>query len=248
MRKITGKDMKNDWNQRAIRNAEHYIDTDQKQWTMPEFLDAGRKVVQQYFDPFLDDMNYPLGTGTMLEVGVGIGRLLWWTHVLFDQSIGIDVSQVMIDKAKDLFYNQLGKEDKIRLETNNGEDLSNIESKTINFCYSWTVLQHIPSLRLQLKYIEEMCRVLKSGGLLLLQLHADHQEFARLYPEWERRQRTGDVHGWVDAREDLENYDTWQCNPVSDLMVRKLLVNNGIVLFSEEGQHTGRWVIYGVKE
>jgi SAM-dependent methyltransferase len=249
MTKITGKRMQEDWDNRAKRNAYHYIDIGQKQWTDQEFLQAGFKTVRDYLAPFiLEEMEYDLESGTILEVGVGAGRLLWWTRDFAEKAIGVDVSTEMLAKAKKLLRSDPGDLRVLQLLKNNGEDLSIVDTATINIVYSWTVLQHIPDTAIQLNYIKEMGRVLKSGGLFILQLHADFDEYSRLYPEWKKRQEANDVQGWEDSKDDLQSFTTWMCNPIQPALVYDTLVMCGLHLVREEGQHTGRWILYGQKE
>jgi SAM-dependent methyltransferase len=50
-------------------------------------------------------------------------------------------------------------------------DLSKLGDKTIDFAFSHIVLQHMPELVFALRYIREMLRVLKPGGMFLFQFN-----------------------------------------------------------------------------
>jgi SAM-dependent methyltransferase len=53
----------------------------------------------------------------------------------------------------------------------NGVDLSCVASDSIDFVFSYLVLQHLPEEALALQYIREMLRVLRPGGVFLFQFN-----------------------------------------------------------------------------
>lgn len=155
--------IQNYWNDRATK----YINLDEKGWSAicfcgapvwyNKFLDYSQKVV------FLKLINAIEGVkkDKILDVGCGIGR---WTSLLSEMGavvIGIDFSEVMIQKAKEYSKPQnidFRYMDVCRLEfPNNVFDLVS----------SVTVLQHLP-LENQEKAIKELCRITKKGGYILI--------------------------------------------------------------------------------
>jgi SAM-dependent methyltransferase len=54
----------------------------------------------------------------------------------------------------------------------NGVDLSGLADETVDFAFSYIVLQHMPEPEFAIRYIREMLRVLKPGGMFLFQLNS----------------------------------------------------------------------------
>src|SRR5215472_3591242 len=52
-----------------------------------------------------------------------------------------------------------------------GDNLAGVESSSVDFVFSYLVLQHMPSEDLAMKYIFEMLRVLRPGGAFLFQFN-----------------------------------------------------------------------------
>src|SRR5215472_4489280 len=52
-----------------------------------------------------------------------------------------------------------------------GDNLAGVESSSVDFVFSYLVLQHIPTEDLAMKYISEMLRVLRPGGAFLFQFN-----------------------------------------------------------------------------
>ena len=42
-------------------------------------------------------------TGRALEIGCGVGRLLYWSREMFESVVGVDVSEVALERAKEFF-------------------------------------------------------------------------------------------------------------------------------------------------
>ena len=54
----------------------------------------------------------------------------------------------------------------------NGIDLSGLGDETVDFAFSYIVLQHMPEPSFAVRYIREMLRVLKPGGMFLFQFNS----------------------------------------------------------------------------
>ena len=85
----------------------------------------------------------------------------------FKRVLAIDVSSEMLKRAKSLHveYNN------ITWIHGNGIDLSPIPNDSMDFVFSYLVLQHFPTAALVRAYIREMLRVLKTGGICLFQFN-----------------------------------------------------------------------------
>jgi SAM-dependent methyltransferase len=87
------------------------------------------------------------------------------TH--FGQVIALDVSAEMLDRAQQMLQAQ----GNIAWAQTNGSDLSAVASESVDFAFSYLVLQHLPETRLVRGYIQELFRVLGVNGVCLFQFN-----------------------------------------------------------------------------
>ena len=104
---------------------------------------------------------------TALDIGCGVGRVSFAMAKDFSKVLGIDVSEVMIEKAKE--YRRSLSIENVEFFANNGMNLSQIPNNSVDFIFSYLTLQHCPSSTQVLKYIEEFSRTLKPKGVCLFQ-------------------------------------------------------------------------------
>ncbi len=104
-------------------------------------------------------------TQTALEIGCGVGRMLRAASEVFGNVMGIDVSPLAIDKAKEL----LGSGTNVQVSANSGYDLSGIADASVDFAWSFASLAHMPA-RIFASYLLELKRVLKVDGCARLQV------------------------------------------------------------------------------
>lgn len=133
-------------------------------WDLDEFFTTGRQEVEDWMKQARESAP-DLATGSALDFGCGVGRLTQALGDYFDQVVGVDIAEPMIDGARRL--NRLG--DRCRYVVNTESDLSLFESGDFDFVLCWIVLQHMPS-EFALGYIGEFLRVLRPGGVLVFQL------------------------------------------------------------------------------
>lgn len=132
-------------------------------WDKKEFFDSGFEEINSILLT-VKDLNISINSDVALDFGCGVGRLTRPLAKKFNKVIAIDISRSMIDEA----INANRDIDNIKFIHNVIGDLNIIESNTIDFIYSNIVLQHIPP-KIQARYIEEFCRILKIGGVLVFQ-------------------------------------------------------------------------------
>lgn len=101
-----------------------------------------------------------------LEIGCGVGRMLKTASERFSRVVGIDVSRLAIDKAREL----VGATAKIELVTGSGVDLAPVESQSIDFIWSFAALACMP-VPVIASYLVDIRRVLKSSGTARVQLY-----------------------------------------------------------------------------
>lgn len=101
---------------------------------------------------------------TALEIGYGGGRLLSAASRFFGSVIGIDIHE-----NSELVKNELlGRGIKnFKLLTVNGSTIP-VGGQTVDFVYSFIVLQHVEKHEILVSYMREAHRVLKPGGVAVI--------------------------------------------------------------------------------
>jgi len=101
---------------------------------------------------------------TALEIGYGGGRIINAACNYFKKVIGIDIhdEKEMVEE----FLKSQGKSN-FKLIKGDGQ-MIDVKSESIDFIYSFIVLQHIASFKVLESYIKETYRCLKIGGIAQL--------------------------------------------------------------------------------
>jgi SAM-dependent methyltransferase len=157
--------MRREWDERARRNPFYYIASWRKDWDPAAFLASGEGDYQRLVAPSLSRAGFSSQGKTMLELGCGAGRMTSSFAGRFGNVIAFDVSAEMLHRARKL----LSEASNITWVRGNGVDLSGAEDGSVDFVFSYLVLQHLPAEGLVRSYIREMFRVLRPGGLCLFQ-------------------------------------------------------------------------------
>ena len=165
--------MRRDWDDRARRNARHFVDTSRAEWSDDEFFTSGEKAVAE--DILTDTTNIYQGKDPaamrVLEIGCGAGRLTRALSKIFGEVHAVDVSGEMVERAKAATADRPG----VHIYRNNGCDLSVIPPLEFefDFAYSAIVFQHIPSREIIESYVREVGRLLRPGALFKFQVQGD---------------------------------------------------------------------------
>lgn len=163
--------MRRDWDERARRNAFHYIASWEKEWDVQNFLDSGEKDYAKLVAPVLERCSVPASGELMIELGCGVGRMTRSFARRYRQVVALDISPEMLQRArqidtgqKSILWVQLG-----------GADLSCLAANSADFLFSYLVLQHLPNKDLVFGYVREFLRVLRPGGAFLFQFNGSHK-------------------------------------------------------------------------
>ncbi len=105
----------------------------------------------------------PLPSWTLLEIGCGTGRLLaeFKRRCRFRRLIAVDMAEAMIRFAR----KAAGDDGRISLHVNDGCGLAMVPDASVDFAYSADVFIHIYDVGMMRRYLREVRRVLKNGGL-----------------------------------------------------------------------------------
>lgn len=127
-----------------------------------QFWETGRESVESFMKLLSFDNSKSC---QMLEIGCGLGRMTHHFSNFFGSVYAVDVSQEMLNKAQSYW----GHLNNIEWVLGNGESLKPIANESVDFVFSFLVLQHIPDPKAVINYIRETERVLKKNGIALLQ-------------------------------------------------------------------------------
>ena len=167
--------MRADWNSRAGEDANYYVAFGRREQDEDEFFATAAPVVRGL------EWDLPRFTGrdAALEIGCGPGRLMRPLSRHFQEIHGVDVSDAMIQLARQ----RLRHTPNAFPHHSSGTDLSMFPDEKFDFVYSYAVFQHIPSAAVVFQYLREARRVLKTGGILRCQING-LPPTARQYDTW----------------------------------------------------------------
>jgi ubiquinone/menaquinone biosynthesis C-methylase UbiE len=163
--------MRQDWNERARRDAFLYIASWRKDWDENSFFASGEEDYQNLVVPVLQRLALETSDKSMAEIGCGAGRMTRSFASYFRAVFAVDISEEMQARAKSF----LSAFSNITWILSDGQSLSGLPSNSLDFVFSYLVLQHFPKPELVAGTIREMLRVLKPGGAYLFQFNGSHQ-------------------------------------------------------------------------
>ena len=154
--------MRDYWDRRAQLNAAFYVDTSlaYDDPDMDRFLETGRRVVAIAMDE--PPAVAPAGAG--LAVEIGCGRICLALSERFAAVVGYDISAEMLERAREL----VGDE-RVQFRQTPGATLPDLADGSADLVLTFTVFQHIPAVSVIRSYVAEAARVLRPGGVFVLQ-------------------------------------------------------------------------------
>src|ERR1700684_630839 len=153
--------MREDWNARAGEDANYYVAFGRREQGEEEFFSTAADVVRD-LESQLPRLR---GKSAALEIGCGPGRLMRPMSRHFAEIHGVDVSDEMVRLARE----RLRHTPNAHTYRVSGSGLELFPDNHFDFVYSYAVFQHIPSREVVFQYLREIRRVLKIGGLCVLQ-------------------------------------------------------------------------------
>jgi len=132
-------------------------------WDLQKFLATGREEISA-LNQLTERLKVPREYGWALDFGCGLGRVSRALAQQFRHVVGVDISRPMIQQAA-----ALRPPANCHFLINDSEDLP-FPSAQFDLIYTVLVLQHVPTQASIRKYLLEFVRVLRQGGLLVMQL------------------------------------------------------------------------------
>jgi len=132
-------------------------------WDLDTFFATGQKEIAEIMNT-AKSFGLPQRQDWALDFGCGVGRLTRALTFHFRHAVGIDISQSMVRQAV-----RWNDHLPCTFVVNASESLP-FMSEGFDFVYTAIVLQHVPTQDSIRRYISEFMRLLKRGGLLVMQL------------------------------------------------------------------------------
>ncbi len=157
------------WDDFARIDAYTYIMTDLPQGNRQVFWQSGEATVKEELLPVISKNAVPLGTA--LEIGCGVGRLVFPLANHFEQVFGLDISSEMVRQAVALAAqkNIANTRFLTLADYQNRSDGFSPKAGSVDFIYSLIVFQHIPDFHCIEDYFELIRLLLSSRGVAYLQ-------------------------------------------------------------------------------
>jgi SAM-dependent methyltransferase len=190
--------MRADWNRRAVEDAFYHVAFERRLQGPDEFLANGIHTAALFERELIYLPPADPASLRALEVGCGPGRLMRPMSRHFGEIHGIDISDEMLKRAREV----LNEIPHAHVHLAPESDLRMFAKDWFDFVYSYAVFQHIPSREVVLNYLDEMARVLKPAGILCCQLRgapAPSSELRAGSPTW-----TGD--GYYFELNDIRDF------------------------------------------
>lgn len=163
--------MRRDWDERARKDAFLYIASWKDDWNEEAFFASGEADYQRLVEPIIARMGITPAESAMAELGCGAGRMTRAFARRFRSVTAIDISEEMQERAK----GYLKDSGNVRWVLTDSVALKGVETGSMDFVFSYLVLQHYPSAGLIDGSIQEMMRILRPGGALLFQFNGSQQ-------------------------------------------------------------------------
>jgi SAM-dependent methyltransferase len=166
------------WDDFARIDAYTYIMTDLPQGNREAFWQSGESAVSEELLPVIRKNAVPLGTA--LEIGCGVGRLVFPLANHFERVCGLDISSEMVRQAVGLAVRKnIANARFLTLADyhSRSEDFG-LTAGSVDFVYSLIVFQHIPDFRCLKDYFKLVKLLLSLRGVAYLQFDTRPQGLA----------------------------------------------------------------------
>ena len=163
-----GAAMREAWNERARRDAFLYVETAHWDGDVEAFFALGEERCRLLVDPVLASLPRPASESVALDLGCGVGRVSRALAGRFASVTGVDVSDEMVAKAAELHPAE--RYPGLRFAASDGLTIP-LADASVDFAFSYEVVQHMPSHEVILSNLRELRRVLRPDGRALVHVH-----------------------------------------------------------------------------
>ena len=155
--------MRTYWERAAQTNAAWYVDTTLNfdEPDMEAFFETGETVVRLAID---DAPATASQSEHAVEIGSGLGRICAALARRFDRVTGVDISPEMVRRARDLV-----PDESVDFVVTDGASIKGVADASTDLVLTFTVFQHITAVDVIEQYVAEAGRVLRPGGVFVLQ-------------------------------------------------------------------------------
>lgn len=134
-------------------------------WELAEFLATGQSQVEAVLARAAA-LGHPQQREAALDFGCGVGRLAPALSRSFGSYCGLDLSEQMVNRARELHRSRAN----CRFEVAADSSLGRFSDGHFDLVVSVYVLQHLTDRASVLDHLASLLRVLRPGGLLVVQL------------------------------------------------------------------------------
>ena len=161
--------MRGFWDERAREDAFHFVDS-REPYRAADPDRFWRRGAEDLETLLATVEAPPIGSEDhVLDLGCGLGRLTRALAARAGRVTAVDVSAEMLERARELNPGL----DHVTWLLGDGETLDGVADASVDVAVSHVVLQHIPSAKVQLGYVEELRRVLRPGGWAVFGVSTD---------------------------------------------------------------------------
>ena len=243
--------MRNSWEEKAQQNPLFAVQTteDMQDALAQDFppdqverlFDRGRRLYAERIGPLLATLPGPREEALVVEYGCGVGRILRAIVDAGYRCAGIDISPTMLAHCRDLVPEVEGT---YALDDAGRSAMSDGQASMV---FTYAVVQHISTLTAYVWALDEMCRVLKPGGLLAI--HLNCEDFATDPPSRTENHEIYSLH-YRDGEAEAylrHGQDQWSGVYIGFDLLTRLLAERGVAIerrFHHNPQKLrGLWVV-----
>jgi SAM-dependent methyltransferase len=194
------------WDARAREDAYYFVDS-RLEYRAPDeeaFWAGGQEALER----LLASVEATIEPGsTVVDIGCGVGRLTRPLAAAAARVVAIDLSREMLDRARELNAHL----DNVEWQHGDGRTLQPVADASVDACVSHVVFRHIPDPAITLGYVRDIGRVLRPGGIAVIEFSNDPAPHrpgrsrvrGRLAALAGRAPRGGEDEAWLGSSIDL---------------------------------------------
>jgi ubiquinone/menaquinone biosynthesis C-methylase UbiE len=162
-------ELQSTWHSLGKQNAKWAVLSDKKQWNNEEFFATGRREIKRVLAVLKAHGVVLPRQSRVMDFGSGVGRLSQALGKHFDEVVGVDIAESMVVEA-----NRLNSMKNVSFKHVTSGDLKAFKDGSFDLVFTDIVFQHMEN-EYALRYMQDMYRILKKGGVLVFQLPSHPQ-------------------------------------------------------------------------